>query len=470
MTVRALPLLLGLVVASAARAQTLPPLQPEQWKLDVVYRTRGRTPLRGLVLSQTPEEVRLKCVFRKAGSPTVVLKDVVARADVARLELLGAADRELLRTRLETLDRERKVLLAQSRLWKGDKLKLPPGEVLELKPAPWGPGGKQTGLVYESALFRLVSNARKDIVLLTAIQLEQVFAAYARCLPPRAAPKPTTILLTRSLDDYKEFVKARGQNLLNPAFFDARANEVICGCDLERLGTELARVRERHDRLKHELLRREQDLKRVYHNNVPAEVMTPVRDAYARIRRLEEKNRSVVRLSHLRLVQRLCHEAFHAYLAGCVFGGRKKAVPAWLDEGLAQIFETALVEGGELQLGQPDPGRLKQVKAALAKGELLSLKDVLQSTARQFQVAHSMEREGSDRHYLAAWALAYYLTFERRLVAGESLDAYLKELERGGGPLDAFQGMTDEGLSRAEAKWHDYLKRLRPNGRLSPKQ
>jgi len=33
-------------------------------------------------------------------------------------------------------------------------------------------------------------------------------------------------------------------------------------------------------------------------------------------------------------------------------------VPLWLDEGLAQIFETALVEAGELRVGHAERSRL----------------------------------------------------------------------------------------------------------------
>jgi hypothetical protein len=136
-------------------------LYAEEWKLDVVHRKQGREAFRGLILNEGPAEIEMLRVFRKPGSPTVVMKDRVPRGEVARLEKLDDKDRETLKTRLDTLSKERKVLSAQIQLWKGGKIELPPGEMLELKSVPWGPDNKGKGLAYESTSFRLESNARR---------------------------------------------------------------------------------------------------------------------------------------------------------------------------------------------------------------------------------------------------------------------------------------------------------------------
>src|SRR5207253_2829622 len=117
-------------------------------------------------------------------------------------------------------------------------------EVVHLRPATWPTrtGGK--ALTYESAHFHLVSNARAEVVQLAAIHLEQVYAAYARALPPRAPKaKPTTILLTRSLADYRALTGAGKLELFNPAFYDPATNRVVCGSDFQRMCEELERVR-----------------------------------------------------------------------------------------------------------------------------------------------------------------------------------------------------------------------------------
>ena len=85
-------------------------------------------------------------------------------------------------------------------------------------------------------------------------------------------------------------------------------------------------------------------------------------------------------------------------------------VPRWLNEGLAQIFESAVAEAGELRVGQADPARLARVKRALQQTRkpdcLVSVADLLKARPRDFVVAHASGKQVADRHYLAAWALA----------------------------------------------------------------
>ena len=448
---------------SAARAQ-VPPLRTEEWKFDVVHRTRGRLPLRGLVLRQTATDLIMRVVQREPGKATVTRPETVPLSEVERVERLDARARQQLAERLDMLTRERALLTAQLNLWKGGKVKVPAGETLVLKPSPWGKDGKDRALEYTSTYFRLLSDARADIVYLTAVQLEHVFSAYVRCLPPRdPKPRQITVLLTRSLEEYGALVRQRGYNILNPAFYDPAHKQVVCGSDLERLRHELTRAKEFHDKLRGDLLGRRKELSRIYNRKVPPELLKPINDSLSRIAQAERRNDEVFKRSHCRLLQRLCHEAFHAYLAEAVFADKKMRVPAWLDEGLAQVFETALVEGGELRLGWPDPER--RMRVLKNKDELLPLATLLRASPRQFQVAHAQDRQASDRHYLTAWALAFYLTFGREVLGTPALDDYLKALRRGTEPLEAFRILTGQPLAAFETAFHDYLKRLHQDGK-----
>src|SRR5262249_29800467 len=250
---------------------------------------------------------------------------------------------------------------------------------------PWGKDGKARALGYTSTYFRLQSDAREDLVQLTAIHLEQVFTAYVRCLPPRVKePRPTPILLTRSLAEHSALVTERGYNLLNPALYDPRRNQVVCGSDLERLGQELERVKEQHERLRTDFQTRRADLLRIYNRQVPPELLRPIDEALRKVQQADDRNNKIFETSHTRLLQRLFHESFHAYLAGSGFADRKLVVPPWLDEGLAQIFETALFEGGELRVGHADPERLARIRAALKKNDFLPLTMLLKASPRQF--------------------------------------------------------------------------------------
>jgi hypothetical protein len=457
---------LALLLAAAALRAEAPP-GADEWKYDVVHRKKG-PPFRGLVLEQTAQYVRVLCVSRKPGSPTVVFRELLPRAEIERLELLGDEDREALRQRLDALKRERAALAADLKaLGPGGTAPADAVDRLDLRPVPWPAAPPGRALEYRSGHFRLVSNAGEGLVCLAATRLEQVYAAYARTLPQRVKnAEPTRILLTRSLADYQALARARGHNLLNPAFYDAARNEIVCGSDLERLGDELGRVRRHHETLRKELKDREADLVRVYkgRKNVPPELLRPLAEAAQKIGATEERNARAFAGAQERLFRRLYHEAFHAYLANFVYPGRDEEVPRWLNEGLAQIFETAIVEVGELRVGHADPERLEELRRALARGTLLPLADLLRSGPKQFQVAHAGDQQASDRYYLAAWALAFYLTFDRKLLGTPSLDEYVRALHRGEDAVAGFRKLVGQPLPQFEKEYLQYLKRLRPEG------
>jgi hypothetical protein len=173
-------------------------------------------------------------------------------------------------------------------------------------------------------------------------------------------------------------------------------------------------------------------------------------------------------MARQRFFQRLYHEAFHAYLNTSVYPPEEFTVPVWLNEGLAQIFETALFEAGELRVGHADLERLDKVRQALASNTLLPLPELMRSGVEQFQVARSSAQQVSDRNYLASWALAFHLTFERKILGSKAMDAYVRALKRGTDPLEAFQELVGQPLGKFEKEHLRYLDALRPDGTARP--
>ena len=176
----------------------------------------------------------------------------------------------------------------------------------------------------------------------------------------------------------------------------------------------------------------------------------------------------------------LYHEAFHAYVTTFVYpplkpdevkaGKGTGELPRWLNEGLAQVFETAVVEVGELRADHPDKERLELVKEWLKGkrgGPLVPLGDLLVTGRDAFLASHADQKAASDRAYLTSWALAHYLTFDRRLIGTDALRKYLIAVNSGGDPKQAFAGLVGKDLAAFEKDWHSYLSRLQQNGRLS---
>jgi hypothetical protein len=457
-----LVLLLGFLCCSSRTAAQVPAV--EDWKFDVLQLKNGNT-WEGLVFKETPSEVGFRWVIRRPGRPVVVFNQVLKRSEITSIKRLDPPDREILENRLKALAVERKTWAALLRAVDPKTAKTAPSEFdrLELKPASWGKGGE--GLGYQSTNFRLVSNAREDLVSLTATQLELIYGAYMRFLPPRVkAAQPTTVLLPQSSADYESLLKEQGRAFLNTAFYDIDHNQIVCPSDLQRLADEWTGAMRKHSELRTKLKELETDLKRLYNNKVPADLLNRLAKDRDRIQQTEVANRKKAESTLQHLFQPLYHEAFHAYLNNYVYLASETKVPRWLNEGLAQVFETAVLDAGELQVDRPDRERLAQAQKLATQGALVPLRDLLASGADQFLVAHNSDRQTSDRYYLTSWALAWYLTFDRKLLGTKALDEYVLSLQRGTGVQEAFQQLVGQPLEEFEKAFQQYLQRLRPEG------
>ena len=225
------------------------PRADEEWKFDVLYLQNGRV-LKGMLVSKKATEIHFTCVTRKPGSHTVVFNTTLASAEVADYDLLTDEEREVLAKRLKALDPT----------GQGEAQRM---ANLILKPIQWGKDGK--GLRFESTHFVLESNASEDVVRRTAVQLEEIYAAYARFLPPTVeSAQQTTIFLAPSKADYEGLLKEQGRKILNPAFYDVARNQIVCGVELKGLGEKLEEVRKKHDGLLKEIKEKEDKLAEIF--------------------------------------------------------------------------------------------------------------------------------------------------------------------------------------------------------------
>jgi hypothetical protein len=225
-------------------------------------------------------------------------------------------------------------------------------------------------------------------------------------------------------------------NIKNPAYFDLSKNQIICGSDLDRLSTSQEEISSFHAKQLQDLLKRENDLKLLYKNKIPPDLSASLLDSRKKIKQADDGNLEMITKERKRLFKRLYHEAFHAYLSCAVFDPREGEIPLWLNEGLAQIFEAAVFEIGELRIGHADKTRLDYVKLALNQNSLPTIKDLL----------------------------AFNLAFKQKVLGKQVLDDYAKALKNGGNPIDCFEKLTGKPLQDFEKEHQAYLKGLRLDG------
>ena len=453
-----------LLLAAPLSAQ--PPGPTGDWAMDELH-TKVGTVWRGLIVEEAAGGVRFRIVRRPPGRPTVTLTTTFTTAETAKLERISDDERKQLRERLAALDAD----------GSGEQERM---AGIEFAPAAWL-GKEKGGRRYEADQFVLVSGAADEITRRAAVRLEKIYTAYARVLPPRHHPaRPTLVELADTRDDYQAVLKASGVKVLNAAVFFPADNRVVCGSDLKRLGDDLRRTRLHHEQQLAAAAKTEKEIRELYKGSKDEleRFLGAVKKERQRIAAAERENDAAFDAATRRLFAILYHEAFHSYAAAYVFPplkpGEVKAgkgtgeLPRWLNEGLAQLFEDPVIEAGELRVGHADPVRLTSVREAVdpktPDARLVPLADLLRTGREQFVTTLNGEKEVADRNYLSAWALAHYLTFGRKLVGTKELDDYLTAVNTGTDPARAFAPLVGQDLGAFETDWHDYLRRLQPDG------
>lgn len=463
---------LMLFAAGAAAAADPPGLAP--WPFDELTLTNGGA-FHGLLIDDLPQGVRFQVVRRAPGRPTVTLTLWFDRAEVAGVKKLSDADRAVLREKLASLDRD----------GSGERARM---DALELEPADW-PGRPRAAKRYASDQFVLISGAADEVTRRAAVRLEQIYTAFTRLLPPRvAAGERTTVYLAGTADDYRALLGPTAGPVLNPAVYDPAGRRILCGSDLRRLGDELAAARLGHTQQLAGIARYEADIRQLY-KGARADrerFLAAAADQRKRVWAAERANDRAFDAATARLFALLYHEAFHAYTRTFVYpplpatdvraGRGTGELPRWLNEGLAQMFETAVIEAGELQVGLADKGRVEKVRLLLAGKPLVPggatglvpLPDLLRTGKDAFLAAHRADQAESDRAYLTAWGVAAYLAFDRALIGTKAFDAYLVEANGGADPVAAFEALVGQDVPAFEVALRAYLDRLLPDGTLRP--
>src|SRR5262249_173715 len=143
-----------------------------------------------------------------------------------------------------------------------------------------------------------------------------------------------------------------------------------------------------HHEIWDDLNKKEAEYTKLYKGKDLTSLLQLISDKRRQIQMADARNTIVFNQATQLLFATLYHEAFHAYLAGFVYPPKAGEMPRWLNEGLAQIFETAQIDAGDLRIGHADPARLTRAKDLLKKGDLVSMTDLLRSGHKQFALSH----------------------------------------------------------------------------------
>jgi hypothetical protein len=443
-----------LVVVSEAAAETPALEAPGRWKLETLTLADG-TQYRGLVQSQNTDEIDFAEIVQPPGKAMYAVVRGVPRSEAARLEMLDEGEHAELLERFARF-RNRAVIEA------GQMGKVELSEIA---------GGDSQRRSYAGPWFTLLSTADDEHTRRCVVRIEQMFRAYRTLLPPKTGqPTNLSIHVYGSLDDYRLRLRSLDLALDNAAFYSPREATIFAGSDLNRFAERLAQVRGQHEQVRERYARLDGEL-----NQTLAKLRTELKkagfsdgEATAEIRQrratwkahmeqalaanTERERTNERKFAEVtdRMFSRLYHEAFHAYLGTFVFPEGRHHVPRWINEGLAQVFETGQLDGDSLRIDAPDRTRLARLQADLAE-QPLPLAQLLTAEEREFLGPHGSA--DTERHYLYAWGLAWHLAFQENLLATDRLQRYVAAAARDLDPVARFERLTGQSLAEFEPKW-----------------
>lgn len=449
--------------SSAAGSDAASDLGVGDWQLETIQRDDG-TVHQGLILAEREEEIELIEIMRPPGKPMFAVIRPLRKNEIATIQRLAAPERQRLIDQVDGF--RRRALVEAGRM-----------EDIELSRAAIPAADRW---IYQGIWFRLESTADENLTRRSIVRIEQIFRAYRLVLPPRVgASNELRIELHGAMDEYRREVDRLGLQIVHPAFFSASENRIVAGSDLNAYGHRLASAREHHAQVRQKYRHLNQtfperlasvldDLRSQGYSEAEIELESRLRrslwqrdydTALARIEAVERQNQARFAEVTRQMFAMLYHEAFHAYVQNAVYPDPQQRLPRWLDEGLAQIFETAQLDADTLRIDAPDPVRLRHLQLDLAGPELLEISQVLEAADDQF--LDSAANETARRLYLYSWGLAYYLTYERDLLDPQRLDRYVANPD-GLGPVARFTQMIGIPLPRFEAAWRDAMLDLKP--------
>ena len=148
----------------------------------------------------------------------------------------------------------------------------------------------------------------------------------------------------------------------------------------------------------------------------------------------------------------LAHEGFHQFI-GYEQG---QQIPIWLNEGMAQYFETSFIIGSQFHVGQVSRSKLLYAQALIVNKQAPPLSQLIQWDRATFYA-------NANVAYPMSWALVYYLVNAHDERFGQSeFRRYMQDLKYGQDDIRSFQRRFGADIDHWQADFENYILRLQP--------
>jgi hypothetical protein len=445
-------------------------LRPGQWALETLRLVNGGE-YRGLVQAKREREYDFAEIVQPPGEPMYAVLRGVPLDTVAEVVRLPSDEHQKLAERFAKF-RNRAVIEA--------------GRIDEVD---WHLQTRDgvAYRVYRGDWFELWSTTDDEPTRRCVVRLEQIFRAYRTVLPPRAQSRGLLqVYIYGSLEEYRARLRQLDLSIENAAFYAPNERMIVAGSELTNFGRRLNEMRAKSTEVQRKYVALDRrftqglttlsgELKakgfsadeiatELSHRkaNWKGEMKAALDGVQVAQRQNEAKFADVTN----QMFARLYHEAFHAYLDHFVYPHQQHHVPRWLNEGLAQVFESGQLEGDMLRIDAPSRSRLLALRNDFQKLGRFPLSEMLIAADQPFLVPHAYQSgQGDERMYLYAWGLAWHLAFQHDALESSALELYLDSDSQHVDPIPRFEALVGKQLPRFEDQWRESIMRQRAPSR-----
>lgn len=156
----------------------------------------------------------------------------------------------------------------------------------------------------------------------------------------------------------------------------------------------------------------------------------------------------------------LQHEGFHQFASNYI--GRD--LPIWVNEGLAEYFEQALIVNGKVKLGLADERRVSEIKDGIANGLLIDFDELLTITGRQWSENMRQDRAQGRMQYVQSWSIVYFLIHADGRKYQQPFQRYLLLISKGRRSDKAFRtAFKARDTIAFRKRWERFVLKLEPD-------
>mgnify|MGYP003339870314 FL=1 len=158
----------------------------------------------------------------------------------------------------------------------------------------------------------------------------------------------------------------------------------------------------------------------------------------------------LVTYQHNSLWRVLAHEGFHQF----IYYELGPGIPTWLNEGMAQYFETSYVLHGKLVTGDISKPMLQFVQNLIRAGKAPAIDELLRMNQPAFY-------ERAEVNYPTSWALAYFLLHrDNEKYADSDVKRYFLDLKFQKDPVASFYNRFGRDPKALQQEFERYTLKL----------